>query len=214
MGPGNGPSHGYDRKVYADEGTMPPPNQVAANPQPPAAPATVGSDANPAPTPAQQLITDWNNNFGQSLQGSASFGPGTMYTWCKLAMQCSYLGAPGILDVAMSPLSSADSSAFEAHFSGTFFKPLNPNDPLSSPLDQTVKGLAITRAPGWPGGPNPLPAQQPPAPTPSPSPSPSPTPISSPTPTPPPAPAIGTFVNPLNPFSAPQYPTTGPAAVK
>jgi hypothetical protein len=135
-----------------------------------------------------------------------------MYTWCKLAMQCTYLGAPGILDVAMSPLSSADSSAFEAQFSGTFFKPLNPNDPLSSPVDQTVKGWAITRAPGWPGGPNPLPAQQPPAPTPSPSPSP--TPISSPTPTPPPAPAIGTFFNPLNPFSAPQYPTTGQAAVK
>jgi hypothetical protein len=163
------------------------------------------------PDAAQQILINWSNAFEHNIKNSYQpNSPGTVFSLCKIALQCALGGAPSPVDIIMAPLPSNDSSAFEAHLPGAMFRPLDPNNPLSAPVDKTVQGLVITNIPGWPGGPVPLPgqAQQPPAPTPTPTPPPA------QAESPPPAQGTATIVNPWNPFSSPGWPTSGPAAVK
>lgn len=162
-GPGSGGLKKGQGQIYRE--TNMPPNQNGPTSQ-------NGTTQNPKtqkPKPPQgnmgPIIVGWRNAFVDNLRGSYDPGSiGTGYSACALLANCLAAGAPpGLVEVLMLPLNSPPSNAFEGAVNG--FRPADPKDPLSSPIDKAVKSIGQT----------------------------------------------GT-VNPLDPFSSPQWPQTGPAA--
>jgi hypothetical protein len=100
----------------------------------------------PPLTPAQQILINWGSDFKAGLDPRNFYtvdpfkSPGTAFSYCKLALQLGCRMPPGMVDIILAPAPGKDSSGFEAHTPGAFFKPLNPNNPLSTPLDAAVKG--------------------------------------------------------------------------
>jgi hypothetical protein len=134
-GTGTGKLGAGPGKTYRDQ-TGPtnnptPTNQNAQNPNPP--PNNGGTQRPQGGGPG--IVMTWKNNFTSSLKGSWDPGSiGTGYSACLLMGMCAAGAPPGAIDIMMAPLSGNQSSAFEGAVNG--FKPTDPNNPLSDPVDQ------------------------------------------------------------------------------
>jgi hypothetical protein len=111
-------------------------------------------------SPKHELAANWWGNFKSNLDPRNIYtvdpfkSPGTAFSYCKLVLQFGCRMPPGFADIILAPAPGKDSTAFETHTPATFFKPLRPNDPLSTPVDATVKGWnpfnqVQNRPPAW-----------------------------------------------------------------
>jgi hypothetical protein len=134
-GTGTGKLGAGPGKTYRDQmgptNNPTPTNQNAQNPNPP--PNNGGALRPQGGGPG--IVMTWKNNFTSSLKGSWDPGSiGTGYSVCLLMGMCAAGAPPGAIDIMMAPLSGNQSSAFEGVVNG--FKPTDPNNPLSDPVDQ------------------------------------------------------------------------------
>jgi hypothetical protein len=115
-----------------------PTNQNAQNPNPP----QNNGGVQPPQGGWPGIKTTWNNNFNSSLKGSWDPGSiGTGYSVCVLMGMCAAGAPPGVIDIMMAPLSGNQSSAFQGVVDG--FKPTDPNNPLSDPIDTGIKNFNL-----------------------------------------------------------------------
>ena len=134
-GPGNDAVKKAQGKIYRE--TNMPPNQNGTNQNPKA------QKPNPPQGNMGPIIVGWRNAFVDSLKGSYDPGSiGTAYSACVLLGGCLAGAPPGVVEVIMAPASSVPSSAFEGAVNS--FRPTDPKDPLSSPVDKAAKSVLQT----------------------------------------------------------------------